>query len=164
MAVYQLKEARMENTSDKKTEETNTKQPANQSVATPDENKGELLAELQKNIMAKDKQIESLKNSSGTFKEDINRLNVSLEKAVKSYRNMVVKAHPEIPEELISGKTVDEIDTALEQAKKIVTRVKQSLEKEAVPDDVPVGAPTRTRENADKLSPREKIQYAIGGN
>ncbi|MCK9524731.1 MAG: hypothetical protein M0R49_02230 [Limnochordia bacterium] len=154
----------MENTSDNKTEEPNAKQPANQGAANSDDSKAELLAELQKNIIAKDRQIESLKNSSGNFKEDINRLNVSLEKAVKSYRNMVVKAHPEIPEELISGKTVDEIDATLEQAKKIVTRVKQSLENEAVSDDVPVGAPTRTRENAANLSPREKIQYAIGGN
>jgi hypothetical protein len=33
-----------------------------------------------------------------------------------------------------------------------------------VPENVPVGAPTRSSNNAQNLSPREKIQYAMGGS
>jgi Tfp pilus assembly protein FimV len=130
---------------------------------TPKAEMQESLQDLQKSIITKDKQIESLKSASGTFKEDITRLNANLEHAVKSYRQMVVKAHPGIPEELITGKSVEEIDTSLATAKKIVDRVKKSLEAE-VPENVPVGAPTRSSNNAQNLSPREKIQYAMGGS
>ncbi|MBN1369001.1 MAG: hypothetical protein JW954_02030 [Dehalococcoidaceae bacterium] len=140
------------------------KQAANTTEAPPQENSREHLNLLEKTVAEKEKQIDKLKTSAGSYQEDLNRLTLSLEKAVASYRNMVIKAHPDVPEELITGKSVDEIDSSLERAKKIVDRVRKTLEQPAVQDSVPAGAPPRNRDTAAGLSAREKIQYAIGGN
>jgi hypothetical protein len=90
-------------------------------------------------------------------------LNADLEKSLTSYRNMVIKAHPEIPEELIAGKKVDEIDSSLERARTIVERVKKGLWDRQKKESVPVGAPTKAVRSPENMSAREKIQYALGG-
>ena len=46
--------------------------------------------------------------------------------------------------------------------KALVTKVKQGLEIEISLARVPAGAPERTLPDLSALSPREKIQYAIG--
>jgi len=139
-------------------------QPAEPQVTLEEGSNNKILEQLEQKLVVKDKEIEVLKGTSSSNNADIALLSESLEKAVNSYRNMVIKAHPEIPEELIKGKSVEDIDTSLAEAKKIVSQVRKSLEQEGLMADVPVGAPTRKPENTDGLSPREKIQYAIGGN
>jgi len=130
----------------------------------PQEQNGEHVSRLEKTVADRENQIDKLKNSAGAYQQDLNRLSRNLEKAVSSYRNMVVKAHPDVPEELIIGNSVDEIDSSLQQAKKIVDRVKQALQQRPEADSVPVGAPARNHDPAAGLSAREKIQYAVGGN
>jgi molybdopterin converting factor small subunit len=49
------------------------------------------------------------------------------------------------------------------KAKTLVNRVKQGLEAEITAGKVPAGAPIRTPPDLSALSPREKINYAIGG-
>ena len=51
----------------------------------------------------------------------------------------------------------------VEKAKALVSRVKQGVEAEVSLAKVPAGAPERTLPDLSALSPREKIQYAIGG-
>jgi hypothetical protein len=58
------------------------------------------------------------------------------------------------------GKSVEEVNSSLQNAEKIVEHVKKTL----AADEVPVSAPPRAPFNASGLSPREKIQYALGGN
>ena len=122
-----------------------------------------LINELQKNITQKNEQIENLKSSVSAFKQDIDRINKDFEKSLTSYRNMVIKAHPGIPDELISGKNVDDINASLERAIKIVERVKKGLWDSQENERVPVGAPTRSVRSPENMSPREKIHYALGG-
>ncbi len=88
----------------------------------------------------------------------------SLFRAVASYREQVTAANPEIPGELITGDTIEAVDRSLENARALVARVKQSLEDETARANVPAGAPQRAPFDLSMLSPREKIQYAIGGN
>jgi len=140
------------------------KQAVNPVETVPPADSREHLSLLEKTVAEREKQIYKLKTSAGSYQEDLNRLNLSLEKAVSSYRNMVIKAHPDVPEELITGKSVDEIDSSLEQAQKIVDRVKKTLQQQPATDSVPAGAPARNRDAAANLSAREKIQYAVGGD
>jgi len=86
-----------------------------------------------------------------------------LGQAVSSYRTLAVETNPQVPEELITGATVEEISASLEKAVNLVSRVKQELEAEISSSRVPIGAPERTPINLEALSPREKIEYAIGG-
>jgi hypothetical protein len=91
-------------------------------------------------------------------------LEARLAKAAASYRTLIAGVHPEIPEDLISGQSIEEIDTSVEKAKSLVTRVKKGLEAAATRSRVPPGAPPRTAPDLAGMSPREKIKYGIGGN
>ena len=66
-------------------------------------------------------------------------------------------------EELITGDTVEAINQSLENAGTLISKVRQGLEEEASRVRVPAGAPQRAPLDLSALSPREKIQYAIGG-
>jgi hypothetical protein len=75
----------------------------------------------------------------------------------------VLELNPEIAEELINGDTIEAVNVSLEKAINLVRRVKKSVEKEISNIKVPAGAPGRRASDLSGLSPREKIQYAIGG-
>ena len=94
---------------------------------------------------------------------EVVNLKHSLNEAVTSYKTMVVQANPDVPEEFISGDTIESIEGSLMKAKTLVGKVRQGLEAEIVSVKVPTGAPQRTLPDLSSLSPREKIQYAIGG-
>ena len=90
-------------------------------------------------------------------------LNNTLSQAVTSYKATVIRLNPEVPEELVTGDTVEAIDKSLGNAKTLIGRVREKLEAEVATTRVPAGAPQRTPPDLSALSPREKIQYAIGG-
>ena len=76
----------------------------------------------------------------------------------------MVSANPTVPAELITGDTIDAVDQSLESAKSLVSTVRATIEAEIAAGKVPAGAPPRTPPDLSSLSPREKIQYAVGGN
>jgi hypothetical protein len=85
----------------------------------------------------------------------------SLSGAVAKYRVAVLASAPGIPQELVKGESLNEIDTSLELASGIVSRVRQQLEVEAEANKVPAGAPPRMPQDLSALSPAEKIAYAL---
>ena len=87
----------------------------------------------------------------------------TLSQAIASYKTLVTKSNPGVLEELVSGDTIEDISVSLEKAKTLVVRVRKGLEEEAAATRIPAGAPQRTPLDLSVLSPREKIQYAIGG-
>jgi len=93
----------------------------------------------------------------------VSELEQAVAKAVASYKAMVTQSNSEVPEELISGDTIDSVNESLMKAKALIGKVRQGLEAEITSSKVPAGAPLRTPPDLSALSPREKIQYAIGG-
>jgi uncharacterized coiled-coil protein SlyX len=93
----------------------------------------------------------------------VSELEQVVAKAVASYKAMVTQSNSEVPEELISGDTIDSVNESLMKAKTLIGKVKQGLEAEITSSKVPAGAPLRTPPDLSALTPREKIQYAIGG-
>ncbi|MFC1937412.1 hypothetical protein ACFLWY_02485 [Chloroflexota bacterium] len=93
----------------------------------------------------------------------VNELEEGMARAVARYRATVVRSYPEVPEELVSGDTIESIDESLVSAKTLVGKVRRGLEAEVASSKVPAGAPQRTPPDLSALSPREKIQYAVGG-
>ena len=81
--------------------------------------------------------------------------------AVGRYREMVLAKAPEVPEELVGGETIAEVDAALATAQAMVDRVRKQLEARAAAERVPMGAPARTPPDLSGLSPKEKIVYAL---
>jgi len=108
-------------------------------------------------------EVATLKQAVTKSEEKLTSINHSLTEAVASYKAMVVQANPQVFEELITGDTIEAINESLETAKTLVSRVRQGLEAEITAGKVPAGAPIRTPPDLSVLSPREKINYAIGG-
>ncbi len=105
------------------------------------------ITELEQGIASKDGELTAVKQS--------------LSGAVAKYRAAVLASAPGMPEELVKGESIDEIDASLEQARGIVNKVRQQLEAEAEANKVPTGAPPRMPQDLSALSPAEKIAYAL---
>ena len=125
--------------------------------------KNQQVSRLEQAIADKDSQINNLKQSLAESDEQRKHLSDSLAQAIDSYKALVISANPEVPAELISGDTIKAIDESLVKAKDLVSKVRQGLEAEAMQARFPSGAPVRTPPDLSALSPKEKIQYAMGG-
>lgn len=121
------------------------------------------IAELEQVIADRDNELATLKQAMAESDEALTNVKNSLAQAVASYRALVVQANPAIPDELITGDTIEAIDQSLESAKTLINKVREDIERGIASGRVPAGAPTRTPPDLSALSPREKIQYAIGG-
>jgi len=129
----------------------------------------QLVASKERELAAKDSRIAELEQAVADRDSQIAVLNQSLaelesrlSQAVEAYRALVVKANPAVPEELIVGDSIEEIDQSLANAQVLIDRVRQELEVEIAAAKIPAGAPLRTPLDFSALSPKEKIQYAIG--
>ncbi|MDD4924154.1 MAG: hypothetical protein PHF74_04890 [Dehalococcoidales bacterium] len=120
------------------------------------------LGELEKASAGKELKInlleQKLNEISKQQKETENRLST----AVNSYRALITGNNAGIPDELIKGDTIEEIDGSLVKAKILVNRIKQGLESEIAATRIPGGAPVRSEMDISGLSPIEKIKYAMG--
>ncbi len=127
------------------------------------ESRNATITELEQAVASKDSEIVILKQAIANSDQKLAEINNTLAQAVASYKALVVETNPEVPDELITGDTIDAINESLENARALIDRVKQGIEAEVSKTKIPVGAPQRTPLDLSVLSPREKIQYAIGG-
>ncbi len=121
------------------------------------------IVELEQAVSNLDSEVAGLKQAVAESGEKLTASNRSLAEAVASYKTLVAQLNPEVLEELITGDTIEVINQSLEKAKTLISRVRQGLEAEITAGKVPAGAPVRTPPDLSALSPREKINYAIGG-
>jgi chromosome segregation ATPase len=121
------------------------------------------IAELRQSITSKDTEIGEATTSTTELTAKLEKATNGLTSAIQSYKEMMLKANPTIPEELIKGDTIEAVDQSLESAKTLVAQVRTTIEAELAAGKVPAGAPARTPPDLSSLSPREKIKYAIGG-
>ena len=134
-----------------------------ESVIRELESKNATTTELEQTVASKDSEIAILKQAVAETDMKLAELSESLAQAVASYRTMVTEANPEGPDELLTGDTIDAINESLKSARVLIDRVKQGIEAEVSRTKIPAGAPQRVPLDLSVLSPREKIQYAIGG-
>ena len=81
--------------------------------------------------------------------------------AVAKYLDAVRLANPTIPQDIIAGGTIEDIDASLAKATTVANAIRANLEAQAKETKVPVGAPTRGEISLEGLSPREKIAAGI---
>ncbi len=105
--------------------------------------------------------IEQLEEGIASRDSELTALKDSLTGAVAKYRAAVMDSAPGVPEELLKGETVEEIDASLELAQGIVAKVRQQFESDVTARSVPAGAPPRTPPDLSALSPGEKIAHAL---
>ena len=105
--------------------------------------------------------ITQLEQGISSRDSELTAIKQSLSGAIAKYRAAILANTPGIPEELVKGESMDEIDASLELARGIVSKVRQQLEVEAEANKVPTGAPPRMPQDLSALSPAEKIAYAL---
>jgi len=121
------------------------------------------IIQLEQAMAARDGEIDGLKRELSEAGQALDELGKALPQAVAAYREILVEANPGMLPELITGETIEAVNESLKNARNLVERVKQEMETEAARTRVPAGAPPRTPPDLSSLSPREKIQYALGG-
>ena len=121
------------------------------------------ISRLEQSLTAKDSEIADLKQSLNEVRGESVRLDNTLAEAVKAYRELTLQANPGVLAELITGDTVGDVDESLKNARTLMDKVRQEIEAVTSKARIPAGAPQRTPQDTSVLSPREKIQYAIGG-
>jgi predicted nuclease with TOPRIM domain len=124
--------------------------------------KNSRLSQLEQALAERDEQINTLKQSVAELETKLTELADSRSQELASYRALVISSNPDLPEELIAGESVEEIDKSLASARALIDRVRQRLETEIAGSRIPAGAPLRTPLDLSALSPQEKIQYAMG--
>ena len=105
--------------------------------------------------------VKNLEESIAVKDNELTALKEALTNAVDRYRSVVLATDSGVPDELLKGETVEDIDASLEQARRIVLKVRQQLENDLTADSVPAGAPPRTPPDMSVLSPAEKIAHAL---
>ena len=121
------------------------------------------ISELEQAAASLESEIATLKQAVAESDDSLNKLNESLKQAVASYKTLVIQSNPDVPDELVTGDSIEAITDSLASAKELVTKIRKGMEAEVSLARVPIGAPERTAPDLSALSPREKIQYAIGG-
>lgn len=103
-----------------------------------------------------------LEESVAQKEAELAELRDRLKLDAQKYRALLLQGAPEVPEELVVGETVEEVEKSFLAAQQVVEKVKKALEARALKERVPAGAPPRSVPDLSPLSPREKIAYGLG--
>ena len=123
------------------------------------------IEELQSELAARDERVASLE-------EQVITLERELSTTVSRYRLALLDAAPEIPGDLVSGSSAEELETSLAKAKEVVdqvrTRLLEGMEsanentEQQSTHGIPAGAPVRGTDNGPAdLSTRDKIALGL---
>lgn len=88
-------------------------------------------------------------------------LRAQLAGAAQRYRELLLAGAPEVPAELVSGATIEEVDASFAAARGVVAEVRRRIEEQSGAEHVPAGAPPRAAPDLSGLSPAEKIAFAL---
>ena len=94
----------------------------------------------------------------------MSRLQGQATSAVAKYRDALLSASSEVPQELVAGQTIEEIDTSMAQARQMVERIRNQIEAQTASERVPSGVPLRSAPALSSLSPAAKIAYGLTRN
>ena len=113
----------------------------------------------------KDTQITELTTQTEGQTQELITSKAALESAVGAYKDVVLKANPLIPTDLIQGLTIDEVNASLEKASNLVaeiqTKIQTESESKSKSESIPTGAPQRTGPDLSSMTTKEKINYGL---
>ena len=111
--------------------------------------------------VAGERESQNIATREEELEAEVAALRQQLSSAAQRYRALILAGAPEIPEELVKGETVEEVDASFAAAQQMVAKVRRQLEAAAQAERVPAGAPPRTPPDFGALSPLEKIAHAL---
>ena len=119
------------------------------------------LAEKDARIVELEASLSEAQQGSEAAAAELTQVKEANAQAVAKYLDAVRLANPAIPQDIITGDTIEDIDASLAKATTIAESVKANLEAQAKETRVPAGAPPRGGISLEGLSPREKIAAGI---
>jgi DNA repair exonuclease SbcCD ATPase subunit len=120
-----------------------------------------VLADKDVRIVALESALSEAKRGSEATATELASVKQAKDQAVSKYLEAARALNSTIPQDVISGGTIEEIDASVRKALSIADAVKATLEAQAKEAKVPAGAPTRGEISLEGLSPREKIAAGI---
>jgi hypothetical protein len=130
--------------------------------ALPDEVQAELEALASAELADVEVADESLHQALAEAQRELARQRSMTRQAVSRYRDALLASEPDLPEDLVRGETLEEIDAAAESARTTVERIRARVVTER-PRGFPVGAPARGSERGERsrLTAHEKIAAGL---
>jgi len=83
------------------------------------------VSELEQTMTGLESEIAALKLAVAESNDNVDKLSGNLKQAVSSYRALVVQANPGVPEELITGDSIEAITDSLEAARALVSKIRR---------------------------------------
>jgi len=84
-----------------------------------------------------------------------------LSQTTSKYRVALLASAPDVPEDMVQGQTVAELEESMARARQMVERIRNQMEAQVTSQRVPTRAQTRSMPDFSFLSPQEKIAYAL---
>lgn len=119
------------------------------------------IAEIEAALSEERQTSEARGEEARALETDVKALMQVRDDTISQYLSMAKALNPSIPEGIIAGATIEDINESINRGKAIVEAVKKTMEAEAAGTKVPAGAPARSAISTESMSPREKIAYAI---
>ena len=104
----------------------------------------EAMAEKDAKLAELEAALSEAKQGSEASTAELASVKEARDQAVSKYLGMAKASNPQVPQDMISGETIAEIDASVEKGKGLVASVKKTLESENAAAKVPAGAPSRT--------------------
>jgi len=119
------------------------------------------LGQTRAQLASRDEELTALRDGLAAAGSEAEELRAGLRSAAEKYRQAVLASRAEVPPDLVSGETVEEVDRQLEAALRMVAQLRSHLESQAQAQRVPTGAPARRAPDTTALTPTEKISYGL---
>jgi len=120
----------------------------------------EAMAEKDAKLAELEAALSEAKQGSEASATELASVKEARDEAVSKYLGMAKASNPQVPQDIISGETIAEIDASVEKGKGLVASVKKTLESETAAAKVPAGAPTRG-ETTEGMSNKDMIAAGL---
>ncbi len=107
--------------------------------------------------------VAAIQSEQETARAENERLSARLREAALKYREVRLTAAPHIPADLVPGEGMEEIDEQLTAAERLVSEMRERMEKQRRQESppIPAGSPVRRAPDYSGLPAAEKIKLGL---
>ena len=126
--------------------------------ATPAADSG---AAAEDRLQELERQAEQARTEAAANGEAAAALRSQLADTLERYRALLLQRDPDVPQELVHGDSVGELESTYERASGLVEQLRLKAAAQAAQERVPAGAPARRGADPATLTPQEKIMLGL---
>jgi DNA repair exonuclease SbcCD ATPase subunit len=107
--------------------------------------------------------VAAIQSEQETARAENERLSARLREAALKYREARLTAAPHLPADLVPGEGIEEIDEQLTAAERVVSEMRERMEKQRRQESppIPAGSPVRRAPDYSGLPAAEKIKLGL---